>query len=273
VFIYEEDAQEQGNRIRGGEEEVKQKRGDMKLAGLISKTDILNVVKEREEFDKAVEKLSLSSNEFTTDNSDFAKTIITSSSASSSYSYPSSSDKINKFKIISRWRFLFFIFGMIAFIIAYSVGAAIVHIDASQAEFIKTHFQEQIKGINQYGIFANNLRVALGMFIPGLGIALGGFSAFSTGLVFNAIAQTSPALSNISPLIVFLTPFGILEIIAYGIAISRSAILSYQLIKDTNKRNSWRKYVIPTVVEIAIVIIILFIGAIIEGQLIRTIGI
>ncbi len=162
---------------------------------------------------------------------------------------------------------------MIVFIIAYSVGAILVNINASQADFIKTHFQEQIKGIDQYGIFANNFKVALGMFIPGFGIALGGFSAFSTGLVFNAIAQTSPALSNISPLIVFLTPFGILEIIAYGIAISRSGILSYQLIKDTNKRNSWRKYVIPTVVEIAIVIIILFIGAIIEGQLIRTIGI
>jgi hypothetical protein len=44
------------------------------------------------------------------------------------------------------------------------------------------------------------------------------------------------------------------------------------LIKDTNKRNSWRKYVIPTVVEIGVVITILFIGAIVEAQLIRTIG-
>ncbi len=276
VFIYEEDTEEQGNRIRGGgeeeEEEAKQKRGP-KLVGLISKTDILNVAKEREEFDKAVEKLSVSSNEVTTDNSNFGKTIITSSSATSSYSYPSSSDKNNKFKIISRWRFLFFIFGMIVFIIAYSVGATLVQINASQAEFIKTHFQEQIRGINQYGIFANNLRVALGMFIPGFGIALGTFSGFSTGLVFNALSTISPALSNISPLIAFLTPFGILEIIAYGIAISRSGILSYQLVKDINKRNSWQKYVIPTVVEIAVVITILFIGAIVEGQLIRTIGI
>jgi uncharacterized membrane protein SpoIIM required for sporulation len=148
-----------------------------------------------------------------------------------------------------------------------------VHVGASQAEFIKTHFQQQIKGINQYGIFANNLKVALGMFIPGFGIALGGFSAFSTGLVFNAIAQTSPALSSMSPLIVFLTPFGILEIIAYGIAISRSGILCYQLIKDTNKRNTWRKYVIPTIIEIGIVVTILFIGAIIEWQMISTLGI
>jgi Zn-dependent protease/predicted transcriptional regulator len=246
------------------------KQGGQKLLGLVSKTDILNIAKEREEFDKAVKKLSVGSsnnNEVTTDSSNFGRTIITSSSATSSYR--SCCDKSNKFNIVSRWRFLFFVFGMIVFIIAYSVGATLIPINPSQAEFIKKHFQEQIKGINQYGIFANNFKVALGMFIPGFGIALGTFSAFSTGLVFNVLAATSPALSNISPLVVFLTPFGILEIIAYGIAISRSGILSYQLIKDVNKRNSWRKYVIPTVIEIGIVVVILFIGAIVEWQMIR----
>jgi Zn-dependent protease/predicted transcriptional regulator len=258
-------------------EEVKKQRGQ-KLLGLVSKTDILNVAKEREEFDKAVKKLSVSSNnnEVTTDSrgSNFGKTKITSSSiSSSSYSYPPSHNKNKKFNVISRWRFLFFVFGIIVFITAYFVGATLVKINASQADFIKKDFETKIKGINQFGIFANNFKVALGMFIPGFGIALGGFSAFSTGLVFNAIAQTSPALSNISPLIVFLTPFGILEIIAYGIAISRSGILSYQLIKDTNKRNSWRKYVIPTIIDIGIVVTILFIGAMVEWQMIRTLGI
>jgi hypothetical protein len=162
---------------------------------------------------------------------------------------------------------------MVAFILAYFVGATLVNLNASQTEIIKRDFQKQIKGINQYGIFANNFKVALGMFIPGFGIALGGFSAFSTGLVFNALYTISPALSSISPLVVFLTPFGILEIIAYGVAISRSGILFYQLIKDTNKRNSWRKYVIPTVIEIGIVVTILFIGAIVEWQMIRTLGV
>jgi Zn-dependent protease len=274
VFICDED-KEEGKRIKL--EQVKKQRGQ-KLVGLISKTDILNVAKEREEFDKAVEKLSVSSgsnsNNITTDNSNFGKKIITSPSAtSSSYSYPSIHDKNNKFNIISRWRFLFFVFGMMVFMIAYFVGATLVNLSSSQAEFIKRDFEKQIKGVNQYGIFANNVRVALGMFIPGFGIALGTFSAFSTGLVFNTLSTISPALSNISPLVVFLTPFGILEIIAYGIAISRSGILSYQLIKDTNKRNSWRKYVIPTVIEIGIVVIILFIAAIVEWQLIRTLGI
>ena len=176
-------------------------------------------------------------------------------------------------QLTKRRRFLFFVFGIIVFIIAYSVGAILVKINASQADFIKKDFETKIKGINQYGIFANNFKVALGMFIPGFGIALGSFSAFSTGLVFNAIAQTSPAISSISPLIVFLTPFGILEIIAYGIAISRSGILSYQLIKDANKRNSWRRYVIPTIIEIGIVVTILFVGAIVEWQMIRTLGV
>jgi Zn-dependent protease len=267
VFICEEDKEEQ---------EVEKHRRQ-KLVGLISKTDILNVAKEREEFDKAVEKLNTSSSNsndgVTIDSSNFGKRIINSSSATSSYSYPSSYDKNNKFNTLSRWRFLFFAFGIIAFIIAYSVGAILVKINTSQADFIKKDFETKIKGINQYGIFANNFKVALGMFIPGFGIALGGFSAFSTGLVFNAIAQASPALSNISPLIVFLTPFGILEIIAYGIAISRSGILSYQLIKDANKRNSWRRYVIPTIIEIGIVVTILFVGAIVEWQMIRTLGV
>jgi hypothetical protein len=224
VFIFEEDKE---GRTREGEgrEEVKRQRRQ-KLVGLISKTDILNVAKEREEFDKAVEKLSASSNDVTTDsnnNIERRRRTITSSSETSSYS-PSYN---NKFNILSRWRFLFLVFGMIVFIIAYSVGATLVKINATQTEIIKRHFQEQIKGINQYGIFVNNFKVVLGMFIPGFGVALGIFSAFSTGLVFNAILHTSPVVSNISPLIVFLTPFGILEIIAYGIAISRSGILSY----------------------------------------------
>jgi CBS domain-containing protein len=96
------------------ENEVKKQRGQ-KLFGLVSKTDILNIAKEREEFDKAVKKLGVSSsnNEISTDSSNFGKRIITSFPATSSYSYPSSYDKNN---MLSRWRFLFFVFGIIVFI-------------------------------------------------------------------------------------------------------------------------------------------------------------
>ncbi|HEU4824679.1 MAG TPA: hypothetical protein VFS97_14740, partial [Nitrososphaeraceae archaeon] len=89
---------------------------------------------------------------------------------------------------------------------------------------------------------------------------------------FNAISQTSPSFASnqISPLIVFLTPFGILEAIAYGIAISRSGILSFQLIKTKNRRKYWKEeYLVPTLIELGIVIAMLFIGAMIEWQMVQ----
>ena len=148
----------------------------------------------------------------------------------------------------------------------------LVKINYSEAQIIKRQFEEEVKGINQFGIFLNNTKAAVWMFIPGFGIVLGVFTAFSTGVAFNAILQTSPSFVShqISPLIVFLTPFGVLEAIAYGIAISRSGILSFQLIKTKNKKKYWKeKFLIPTVIEIGIVISLLFIGAIIEWQMVQ----
>jgi Zn-dependent protease len=266
VFVYDDEEEEDHIEKRGGgligeKEEEKlevkeQERQRQKLVGLISKTDLLNIAREREDYEKEIKKVSSS-------NIEERRTSFSSSFLLSTH----------KFNIVSRQRLLFLVFGMILFIIAYSVGAILVKINSSEAEIMKKHFQEQIKGINQYKIFINNFRVALGMFVPGFGIALGIFSAFSTGLVFNAISHTSPIIPHISPLIVLLTPFGILEIIAYGIAISRSGIISYQLIKDTNKRKSWQKYVIPTIIEIVVVLVILLIGAIIEWQMAQQFGI
>jgi Zn-dependent protease len=271
VFVYDDNEEEEKDHIeKRGEEVIGEKkeqekleikeqereRQRQKLVGLISKTDLLNIAREREDYEKEIKKVSSS-------NIEERRTSFSSSFLLSTH----------KFNIVSRQRLLFLVFGMILFIIAYSVGAILVKINSSEAEIMKRDFQEQIKGINQYKIFINNFRVALGMFVPGFGIALGIFSAFSTGLVFNAISHTSPIIPHISPLIVLLTPFGILEIIAYGIAISRSGIISYQLIKDTNKRKSWQKYVIPTIIEIVVVLVILLIGAIIEWQMAQQFGI
>jgi hypothetical protein len=256
VFVYDEEEEDHIEKIGEGViRDKEEERQRQKLVGLISKTDLLNIAREREEYEK-VEKVSSSN--------------IEERRTSFSSSFLLSTHKLN---IVSRQRLLFLVFGMILFIIAYSFGAIVVKINSTEVEIMKKHFQEQIKGINQFRIFINNFRIASGMFVPGFGIALGIFSAFSTGLVFNAISHTSPIISHISPLIVFLTPFGILEIIAYGIAISRSGIISYQLIKDTNKRKSWQKYVIPTIIEIVVVLVILLIGAIIEWHMAQQFGI
>jgi hypothetical protein len=102
------------------------------------------------------------------------------------------------------------------------------------------------------------------MFVPLLGVGVGIFSGFSTGMVFNAIAATSANLNDISPLLILITPFGLMEIIAYGLAISRSGMLFYSLLK----RKYWREYLLSTLVEIGVVVILLLSGAIIEWEMI-----
>ena len=152
---------------------------------------------------------------------------------------------------------------MVVFIIAYSIGAA-TDLNRTEAENLRQQFNEQVKDIDLNGIFMNNLRISLGMFIPALGIGLGIFSGFSTGLIFNVIAESSPLLNNISPLVILITPFGIMEVFAYGLAMSRSGILIYQLIK----KKQLREQIIPSIIEIVIVIVVLLIGATIEWQMI-----
>jgi hypothetical protein len=158
-------------------------------------------------------------------------------------------------------------FGAIAFLLAYSGGSA-VDMNKEEAKDVKGEFIKKIDGIDQNGIFINNLMIALGMFIPVVGIGLGIFSGFSTGLVFNALAETSPYLQNVPPLAILLTPFGIMEVFAYGLAISRSGMLAYHLVR----KKPWREYAIPTIIEIGIIVAVLIAGAVIEWQMIMQLG-
>jgi hypothetical protein len=167
---------------------------------------------------------------------------------------------ILRFNIMQR--IIYMALGIVAFLIAYSAGAA-VHMGKQQTEDLRQHFSEQIRGINQNGIFINNAKIALGMFVPAAGIGLGVISGFYTGMIFTAIAATS-TLNNVPPLVILITPFGIMEVFAYGIAISRSGIFIYQIVK----KKSWREYAIPILIEITIVILILLTGAVIEWQII-----
>ena len=160
-------------------------------------------------------------------------------------------------------RLLYLVIGIVVFVIAYFIGAG-TDIGKNETENLRDQFNKQVKDIDQNGIFVNNLRISLGMFIPVLGIGLGIFSGFSTGLMFNVIADSSPLLNNISPLLILVTPFGVMEVFAYGLAMSRSGMLTYQIIK----KKQWREYIIPTIIEIGIVITILLIGATIEWQII-----
>jgi hypothetical protein len=168
---------------------------------------------------------------------------------------------------IRKSRLIYLAFGAVAFLIAYSAGAA-VPLSEEEAETLTRQFSEQIEGIDQNGIFLNNLRIALIMFVPAIGSAFGAFSGFATGTIFSAFAVSSPMLSEVSPLAILITPFGIMEVFVYGLAMSRSGMLIYYLFK----RMSWRKYTVPTLIELGIATAILFVAAVIEWQMIEELG-
>lgn len=162
------------------------------------------------------------------------------------------------------WRVAYLGAGMAAFMAAYAIGAAIPLGDA-EAEEIRTGFLADIESIDQSGIFLNNIEIALAMFVPAAGAGVGIFSGVSTGVVFSAFAIVTPELQGVSPLSILVTPFGMLEVFAYGLAMSRSAMLAIQLAMKSERKN-WRQFAIATGIEVAVVIAVLLAGSVIEAQ-------
>ena len=166
---------------------------------------------------------------------------------------------MNKIRIIT-----FFIFLGI-FAAAFQLGS-MTSVSEEDAEAFMSEFEELVLDIDAFGIFTHNLTIALPMFIPGFGAAWGLFSAWSTGFAFAAIATTVPEIGEIPPLsILFLSPFGLMEIAAYSIGISRSFIL----IRAVIKKVSLSSFLKPTVIEIGIVVGLLLVGGYLEFYMIE----
>ena len=166
---------------------------------------------------------------------------------------------MNKIRII-----LFFIFLGI-FVVSYQIGS-MSSVSEEEANMFMSEFEELILDIDAFGIFTHNTTIALPMFIPGFGIAWGLFAAWSTGFAFAAIATTTPILDEIPPLsLLFLSPFGLIEITAYSLGISRSFIL----IKAITKKINLVQFIKPTVIEIGIVLGLLLSGGYLEFYMIE----
>jgi len=166
---------------------------------------------------------------------------------------------MNKNRII-----LFFIF-LAVFTIIFQLGSMST-VSQEEADLFMVEFEKLVLDIDAFGIFVHNTTIALPMFIPGFGIFWGLFSSWSTGYAFAAIATSVPEIANISPLtILFLTPFGLMEISAYSLGISRSFIL----IKAIFTKTSLFQLIKPTIIEIGIVIALLLAGGYIEFYMIE----
>jgi len=166
---------------------------------------------------------------------------------------------MNKIRI-----FTFFAF-LVIFTVIFQLGSMST-VSEEEANMFMEEFEKLVLDIDAFGIFVHNTTIALPMFIPGFGVVWGLFSAWSTGYAFAAIVTSMPEIADISPLsILFLSPFGLMEIFAYSLGISRSFIL----IKAVITKSNLSQFIKPTSIEIGIVIILLLVGGYVEFYMIE----
>ena len=158
----------------------------------------------------------------------------------------------------------FFVF-MGLFTAVFQLGT-MSEVSEEEANIFMEEFEKLIEDIDAMGIFVHNTTISLPMFIPGFGVAWGLFSAWSTGFAFAAIVSITPELGDIPPLaILYLSPFGLMELGAYSLATSRSFILIRAITKKTNLG----PFLKPTLIEISIVIGLLLAGGFLEDYMIK----
>ncbi len=162
---------------------------------------------------------------------------------------------------------LFFIFTAI-FTIVYGTSAVTSEPTEEEIQEIMDFFDEIVGTIDGIGIFVHNTTIALPMFIPGFGVAWGLFSAYSTGFAFSAIAAANTDVAQLNPLAILLTPFGLMEMAAYSIAMSRSTLLAKNVFQKNWELIKNEKLILT--IEIGIVIALLLIGGIVEMWMIET---
>jgi len=162
---------------------------------------------------------------------------------------------------------LFFIFTAI-FTVVYGTSAVTSEPTEEEIQEIMDFFDEIVGTIDGIGIFVHNTTIALPMFIPGFGVAWGLFSAYSTGFAFSAIAAANTDVAQLNPLAILLTPFGLMEMAAYSIAMSRSTLLAKNVFQKNWELIKNEKLILT--IEIGIVIALLLIGGIVEMWMIET---
>lgn len=167
-------------------------------------------------------------------------------------------------------RIVFFFIFLAVFSTAFSIGAGI-DVSEEEAKMFLEEFNKLLETLQTgnfgFEIFLHNTQIALPMFIPGFGVGWGIFSAISTGFAFAALATIEPLLTQIPPLaMIFATPFGLMELAAYSIAMSRSLLLIVSLLKKTMTSQQWKH----TAIEVGIVIGLLSAGGVIEAYMIET---
>jgi hypothetical protein len=151
------------------------------------------------------------------------------------------------------------------FSLSFQIGAT-SQVSPEEANDFVQEFLSGTQDSDGFAFFVNNVSASLPMFIPGLGAILGIYSGWSTGFGFAALITMAPGLANIEPLtLLFYSPYGIMEVAAYSIAMSRSFHVVYSLVKKVNPKSLIK----PSLIEIGIVIGLLVIAGFLEEYMIK----
>ena len=158
----------------------------------------------------------------------------------------------------------FFIFVGL-FSASYFIGS-LSEVPEEDAQAFLEEFNELIKDIDAIGIFTHNASIAMPMFIPGFGVAWGFFASWQTGFAFAALVTTIPALKEVPALaLLYLSPFGLMELTAYSIAMSRSLLLIHKIIKKISIKLDAK----IVGIEVGIVLGLLLAGGFLEDYMIK----
>jgi hypothetical protein len=151
------------------------------------------------------------------------------------------------------------------FSLSFQIGAMYDVSDEEANAFVQ-EFLSNTDAIDGIGIFLNNITATLPMFIPGFGIFWGAYTAWSTGFGFAAILTMAPGLSDIQPLsILYMSPFGLMELVAYSIAMSRCYLVIHELVKRKNPISLIK----PSLIEIGLVVTLLLAAGFLEEYMIQ----
>ena len=149
--------------------------------------------------------------------------------------------------------------------LAFQIGA-MSEVSPSEANDFVQEFLSATQDSDGFAFFVNNVSASLPMFVPGIGTIIGIYSGWSTGFGFAAIATMAPGLANIEPLtLLFYSPYGLIELAAYSIAMSRSFHVVYSLVKKVNPKSLIK----PSLIEIGIVVGLLVFAGLLEDYMIK----
>lgn len=171
-------------------------------------------------------------------------------------------EKLKAKSMSKKRRFGLTLLAMLLFAGVYQVGA-LTPVDLETAQSLMEEFEAATQGIDSIGIFFHNATLALMMFLPGFGAIWGAIAGYQTGFAYSAATTLVPELAEFPALILFITPFGFMELFAYGLAISRSILL----IKHAVKLHTI--FIKPLVIEVGIVLGLLLAGGFIEDAMIN----